>query len=76
MTPVLAPTADQVTDLISRARESGTVALLDLNAAFERSMISERPGMLAATELAVFNLLDAKGLVSKGVLLRRLGSTR
>jgi RNA polymerase primary sigma factor len=37
MTPVLAPTADQVTDLISRARESGTVALLDLNAAFERS---------------------------------------
>jgi RNA polymerase primary sigma factor len=37
MTPVLAPTADQVTDLISRARESGTVALPELNAAFERS---------------------------------------
>jgi RNA polymerase primary sigma factor len=37
MTPALAPTADQVTDLISRARESGTVALPDLNAAFERS---------------------------------------
>src|SRR5215472_3183526 len=37
MTPVLAPAADQVTDLISRARESGTVALPELNAAFERS---------------------------------------
>ncbi|HWF79263.1 MAG TPA: RNA polymerase sigma factor region1.1 domain-containing protein, partial [Streptosporangiaceae bacterium] len=37
MTPVLALAADQVTDLISRARESGTVALPDLNAAFERS---------------------------------------
>ena len=37
MTPVLAPTADQVTDLIARARETGTVALPDLNAAFERS---------------------------------------
>jgi RNA polymerase primary sigma factor len=37
MTTVLAPTADQVTDLISRARESGTIALPDLNAAFERS---------------------------------------
>jgi RNA polymerase primary sigma factor len=37
MTPVLAPTADQVTDLILRARENGTVALSDLNAAFERA---------------------------------------
>ncbi len=37
MTTVLAPTTDQVTDLISRARENGTVALPDLNAAFERS---------------------------------------
>jgi RNA polymerase primary sigma factor len=37
MTPVLAPTADQVTDLIMRARENGTVALPDLNAAFERA---------------------------------------
>jgi RNA polymerase primary sigma factor len=37
MTPALAPTADQVTDLISRARESGTISLADLNAAFERS---------------------------------------
>ena len=37
MTPVLAPTADQVTDLIMRARENGTVALPELNAAFERA---------------------------------------
>src|SRR5260370_34182225 len=37
MTPALAPMAEQVTDLISRARENGTVALPDLNAAFERS---------------------------------------
>ncbi len=37
MTPVLAPTADQVTDLIVRARETGTVSLPDLNAAFERA---------------------------------------
>ena len=37
MTPVLAPTADQVTDLIVRARETGTASLSDLNAAFERS---------------------------------------
>jgi RNA polymerase primary sigma factor len=36
MTPALAPPTDQVTELISRARESGTVALADLNAAFER----------------------------------------
>src|ERR1017187_2737836 len=36
MTPALAPPADQVTELISRARESGTVALADLNATFER----------------------------------------
>jgi RNA polymerase primary sigma factor len=34
---VLAPPADQMTELISRARESGMVALPDLNAAFERS---------------------------------------
>jgi RNA polymerase primary sigma factor len=37
MTPVLVPTADQVTDLVLRARENGTVALPELNAAFERS---------------------------------------
>ncbi|HET7018532.1 MAG TPA: RNA polymerase sigma factor RpoD [Streptosporangiaceae bacterium] len=37
MTSVLAPTADQVTDLIQRARENGSVALPELNAAFERS---------------------------------------
>jgi RNA polymerase primary sigma factor len=37
MTSALAPTADQVTDLIVRAREAGSVALADLNAAFERS---------------------------------------
>src|SRR5215469_16512681 len=37
MTPVLAPTADQVSELVSRARETGMVALTDLNAAFERS---------------------------------------
>jgi RNA polymerase primary sigma factor len=36
MTPALAPPTDQVTELISRARESGTVALAELNAAFER----------------------------------------
>src|SRR5712691_7252968 len=37
MTSVLAPTTDQVTDLIQRARETGSVALPELNAAFERS---------------------------------------
>src|SRR5690348_12008697 len=36
MTPVLAPSADQVTELVSRARENGSVALADLNAAFDR----------------------------------------
>jgi RNA polymerase primary sigma factor len=36
MTPVLTASADQVTELVSRARENGTVALADLNAAFER----------------------------------------
>src|SRR5207245_949322 len=37
ITPALAPPADQVTELIARARESGTIALADLSAAFERS---------------------------------------
>jgi RNA polymerase primary sigma factor len=36
MTPVLTASADQVTELVSRARESGSVALADLNAAFDR----------------------------------------
>src|SRR5690242_13448109 len=36
MTSVLTATADQVTELVSRARENGTVALADLNAAFDR----------------------------------------
>jgi RNA polymerase primary sigma factor len=36
MTPVLTATADQVTELVSRARENGAVALADLNAAFDR----------------------------------------
>jgi RNA polymerase primary sigma factor len=36
MTPVLTASADQVTELVSRARENGTVALADLNAVFER----------------------------------------
>src|SRR5258708_32021282 len=35
-TPVLTASADQVTELVSRARENGTVALADLNAAFDR----------------------------------------
>ncbi|HUJ04821.1 MAG TPA: RNA polymerase sigma factor RpoD [Streptosporangiaceae bacterium] len=35
MTPVLAP-SEQVSELISRARDNGTIALADLNAAFER----------------------------------------
>jgi RNA polymerase primary sigma factor len=36
MTSVLATSSDQVTELVSRARENGTVTLADLNAAFER----------------------------------------
>src|SRR6266567_3828629 len=36
MTPVLTASADQVTELVSRARENGSVALSDLNAAFDR----------------------------------------
>jgi len=35
MTPALASSADQVTELISRARDQGSIALADLNAAFE-----------------------------------------
>jgi RNA polymerase primary sigma factor len=35
-TPVLTASADQVTELVSRARENGTVSLADLNAAFDR----------------------------------------
>jgi len=37
MTPALAPPADQVTEVVARARESGTIVLADLSAAFERS---------------------------------------
>jgi RNA polymerase primary sigma factor len=33
---VLTASADQVTEIVSRARENGTVALADLNAAFDR----------------------------------------
>ena len=36
MTPALTASADQVTELVSRARENGSVALADLNAAFDR----------------------------------------
>jgi len=36
MTSALAPPADQVAELIARARDNGTIALADLNAAFER----------------------------------------
>ena len=36
MTPVLTASADQVTEIVSQARENGTVALADLNAAFDR----------------------------------------
>jgi len=36
MTPVLTPSADQVTELVSRARENGSVALAELNATFDR----------------------------------------
>src|SRR6266702_209093 len=36
MTPVLTASADQVNELVSRARENGTVALAELNAAFDR----------------------------------------
>src|SRR5258708_6932318 len=35
-TPALTASADQVTELVSRARENDTVALADLNAAFDR----------------------------------------
>jgi RNA polymerase primary sigma factor len=36
MAPVLTAAADQVTELVAQARESGTVTLADLNAAFDR----------------------------------------
>src|SRR5262245_24364854 len=36
MTPALAPSPDQVSELISRAKENGTVALADLSVVFER----------------------------------------
>jgi RNA polymerase primary sigma factor len=36
MASALTATADQVTELVAQARESGTVALADLNAAFDR----------------------------------------
>ncbi|HUZ53634.1 MAG TPA: RNA polymerase sigma factor RpoD [Streptosporangiaceae bacterium] len=36
MTPVLTASADQVTELVSRARENGSIALAELNAAFDR----------------------------------------
>src|SRR5712672_2532245 len=36
MTSVLTASADLVTEIVSRARENGTVALADLNAAFDR----------------------------------------
>src|SRR5215469_12065618 len=36
MAPALTAPADQVTELVAQARESGTVALADLNAAFDR----------------------------------------
>jgi hypothetical protein len=43
------------------------------HAAFERAPASERPAMLAATETAVFSLLEERGLVSMSVLLNRIG---
>ena len=52
MTPVLATSADQVTELLTRARENGAVALAELNATFDRcelvpEMIDEVMRMLA-----------------------------
>jgi hypothetical protein len=42
-------------------------------AAFERATPSERPAMLAATEVAVYTLLEERGLTSVRVLLNRIG---
>ena len=52
MTPVLATSADQVTELLTRARENGAIALAELNATFDRcelvpEMIDEVMRMLA-----------------------------
>jgi hypothetical protein len=43
------------------------------NAAFERSSATERPAMLAATEMAVFALLEERDLASSTELLARIG---
>ncbi len=43
------------------------------HAAFERATSSERPAMLAATETAVFSLLEERGLANMGALLDRIG---
>jgi hypothetical protein len=43
------------------------------NAAFEKSSPTERPAMLAATEMAVFALLEERELASTPELLARIG---
>jgi hypothetical protein len=43
------------------------------NAAFERSSPTERPAMLAATEMAVFALLEERDLAGATELLARIG---
>jgi RNA polymerase primary sigma factor len=40
MTPALATAPDQVTEIVSRARENGSVALAELNAAFDRCEVT------------------------------------
>jgi hypothetical protein len=42
-------------------------------AAFAHAAASERPAMLAATEMAVFSLLEERGFASMGPMLNRIG---
>jgi hypothetical protein len=57
--------------LAKRLESAGWIPFF--HAAFERATASERPAMLAATEMAVFSLLDERGLASLDPLLNRIG---
>src|ERR1022692_2604307 len=68
--PILAM-RDAAVTLAKRLDAAGWVPFF--HAAFEHSSPSERPAMLAATEMAVFALLEERELASTDELLARIG---
>jgi hypothetical protein len=60
--------------LVKRLEKAGWIPYRD--AAFLRSAVAERPGLLAATEVAVYSLLADRGLADMSELRRRIGSVQ